>query len=741
MMKLSRRYVRGLRENSAFYISATILTAITLLLYFMFSIAGNAILNFSAEFFPAHKLEDAHFTTYLPIPEEDIAALEETYHLTLEAQPYINIRTDDTTARVFHRTEKVDICEITVGRDMSADDEILISEGYAVNNGVEPGDRMQIGSREYTVAGLFQRPDYLYMLENLDDSYKNITTFYLAYMTDSAFEELGDTVVQYLVRYREDNSAEFRKAIHETYYMRSYNAAEENTRITMVNDQAELFLIMSYFLLCILPLIAVALVCITISRKVKSEQRLIGTLSAMGYRKGQLMAHYAGFAAIPGLLGGILLVVISSFAAQPYSEVGLQDYEPMRITGSLSPLDAVLGIVIPTVMYVIAALLAVRRLLKQDTVLLLNGSAGGGRQRGRRLLAGRKISFRVKFALRSVVGNPARSFVVLLGVFLGCFIELTGFAVLDSVDASAQAAMDTMGSYEYQYILTELTEDNDYGGEPLLISSLETPDGATLTLIGSDADNPCLNFENVDGGQTDISDGYYITSLTALIHGWSAGDTVTLCNPLSLEETEITVSGILQNDVMKAIFTTPDRAAELLDIEEGLHNALVSDRKLDIPESRVAQESRRSSIREQLDTVTSQMGVMVYLMIGLGAVICIAAIYVAVNMLVTENRSNISMLKVLGYRDRQINKIVLRVNHIFLPLGILLSIPVAVSLCRVYFVLCADMLSMLLTTAVRPRSYLITIALTTASYFVSLLLVRHKVGRVDMIESLKDNRE
>ena len=154
------------------------------------------------------------------------------------------------------------------------------------------------------------------------------------------------------------------------YHMNSYTAAEENQRIVMVRSQAEMFLIMSWMLLCILPLVAVALICIIISRKVKTEQQMIGTLSAMGYTRAQLARHYAGFAAIPGLIGGVLTSVVTAAAAQPYGELGLTDYEPMRISCSLSWYAAVLGIDVPTVMYVLAALLSVRRLLRQNTVLL-----------------------------------------------------------------------------------------------------------------------------------------------------------------------------------------------------------------------------------------------------------------------------------------------------------------------------------------------------------------------------------
>ena len=579
-MKLRRRYIRNIRQNLSFYTASTVLTMAALFLFFLFHIAGNAILDFADEFFEKQKLEDAHFKTYIPIPESDIEDMEEEYGITLEAQSYINIDTDGTTARVFQKTRKVDLYDVTEGVDADGKGEVILSEGYAVNMDISIGDQIRIGEEDYTVTGFFQRPDYLYMLENEGDSYKNISTFFLAYMPEEDFAELGETNCQYLVRYNGNDDADFRRAVNEKYHMYSYTAAEENQRIVMVRSQAEMFLIMSWMLLCILPLVAVALICIIISRKVKTEQQMIGTLSAMGYTRTQLARHYAGFAAIPGIIGGVLTSVVTAVAAQPYGELGLTDYEPMRISCSLSWYAAVLGIVIPTVMYVLAALLSVRRLLRQNTVLLLSGSADEGRRKLRRVLAGRKLSFRVKFAVRSLIGSPARSFVVFLGIFLGSFIMLTGFSIYDSVRHMADTVQEAAGEYEYQYVLGEPLYENPYGGELILAAPVEDEKGDALTVMGTDNEQSLLNLTDKEGQKFSTKDGYYITSLTAYLCGWETGDRVTLYDPLSLEQIHIRISGIVEND-------------------------------------------------------TAQ----------------IASVYVAVNMLVSENRRNISMLKLLGYPD------------------------------------------------------------------------------------------
>lgn len=740
-MKLRRRYIRNIRQNLSFYIASTVLTMAALFLFFLFHIAGNAILDFADEFFEKQKLEDAHFTTYIPIPESDVEEMEEEYGITLEVQSYINIDTDGTTARVFQKTRKVDLYDVTVGEDANEKGEVILSEGYAVNMDISIGDQVRIGEEDYTVTGFFQRPDYLYMLENEDDSYKNISTFFLAYMSEKDFAELGETNCQYLVRYNGNDDADFRRAVNEKYHMYSYTAAEENQRIVMVRSQAEMFLIMSWMLLCILPLVAVALICIIINRKVKTEQQMIGTLSAMGYTRAQLVWHYAGFAAIPGIIGGVLTSVITAAVVQPYGELGLTDYEPMRISCSLSWYVAVLGIVIPTVMYILAALLSVRGLLRQNTVLLLNGSADEGRRKLRRVLAGRKLSFRVKFAVRSLIGSPARSFVVFLGIFLGSFIMLTGFSIYDSARHMADTVQEAAGEYEYQYVLGEPLYENPYGGELILAAPVEDEKGDALTVMGTDNEQSLLNLTDKEGQEISTKDGYYITSLTAYLCGWGNGDRVTLYNPLSLEQIHIRISGIVENDTAQIIYTSRANAAEMTGVDKNAGNMIISEERLDIPENIVERESRKSDLKEQVDTIIDQTSYMIDTMVGLGIMICIASVYVAVNMLVSENRSNISMLKVLGYPDRKIGRIVLGSNHVFLPLGILMSIPAAYAFCGLFFRIFADMMGMLVSPYLELKSCIMAAVLTAGSYLASMHFVGWKTRKVDAAECLKAQRE
>ncbi len=740
-MKLNKRYMRSIKKNLSFYVSATALTIMTLVLFFVMNIAGKAIWVFGDEFFVSQNVEDANFTTYLEIPKEAIVELESEYAVSLEPQYYSNVETDGVTARLFCKTDKIDLYSITEGRDVEKNDEVIISEGYAVFNKIELGDRITIGEKEYTITGFFQRPDYLYMLQNESDSYKNVTTFFLAYVTDEEYENLGGENCMYLVCYEKDNQAEFRKEVNDTYYMRTYISAQENMRIDMVKMQAEMFITISYIILIVMPLIVVVLVSIVINRKVKSEQKLLGTLTALGYKKSKLMFHYAGFAMIPGVCGGIIATLLTMIFAQPFGEICLADYEPMRIVCKMEPVAAALGIIVPTLMYVIAAMRSVNKLLKKDTVLLLNGNAEQGEKNFKNILVKNKISFRVKYALRSLIGNPSRTFVVFLGIFLGSYIALLGYSFLDTMDNTKNNMIDEMGSFEYQYVLNKLVDGNEYGGEPVIMSTMESEAGDQFSIIGTTDENPYLDIKDTAGKNIALKDGYYITGVMAMLQNLETGDVFTIRNPLTMEELEISVAGIIDNDMQNAIFSNRENVARILGMDATLSNVIMSDVVLDIPEDSVSQTIKKADAKEQFQNMSNQMDVMIYFLIGMGAIICVASIYIAVNMLVSENRANISMLKVLGYKDKMINQIVLRVNHILLPIGFLCSIPLVFASVNWFMVFLADYIGALPKAYIAPKSFVYTVILLCISYFGSLLLLRRKVSKVDMVESLKGNRE
>lgn len=98
---------------------------------------------------------------------------------------------------------------------------------------------------------------------------------------------------------------------------------------------------------------------------------------------------------------------------------------------------------------------------------------------------------------------------------------------------------------------------------------------------------------------------------------------------------------------------------------------------------------------------------------------------------------------VLSYPNFRIipHWIVLNVNHILLPIGFLLSIPLVLASNNWFMVFLADFIGALPKAYIAPQSLVYSALLTSLSYFGSLLFLRRKVSKINMVESLKGNRE
>lgn len=84
---------------------------------------------------------------------------------------------------------------------------------------------------------------------------------------------------------------------------------------------------------------------------------------------------------------------------------------------------------------------------------------------------------------------------------------------------------------------------------------------------------------------------------------------------------------------------------------------------------------------------------------------------------------------------------VLNANHILLPAGIAAGILASYFSIKFYFSAFAEMEGMIIPVILKPDSLVFTAAIVGVCYFLSLALIRRKTARMDMVESLKDNRQ
>ncbi|MEA4826123.1 MAG: FtsX-like permease family protein, partial [Clostridium sp.] len=125
----------------------------------------------------------------------------------------------------------------------------------------------------------------------------------------------------------------------------------------------------------------------------------------------------------------------------------------------------------------------------------------------------------------------------------------------------------------------------------------------------------------------------------------------------------------------------------------------------------------------------------------ISAIISLIVIYIITTLIVEENKGSISMLKVLGYTNKEINSLIINSGRIPVIIGYLISIPLLIASIKKLMDSVTKGISFSLPINI---DYIYTIAgfvIIYLTYELSKYLARKKVLSVQMSDSLKIQRE
>lgn len=737
-MVLNKRYKRNLKSSLPFYISVVFLTAISVWLFLCLASGVTCEREYLNNFNKKYKIEDGSFVTDKPVDEKK---LEDKYNVSLEMNRYVNVETNNYTLRVFAPNKDINLYDVIEGKDIEDDHDILISKNFSTENKIKIGDKLTLNGIQFTVKGYCERPDYGTILKNISDmSYSN-DKFGIGITKNDVIEKLG-VISEYMsVRYNDKNETEFRKQLYNDYNTKSYISAKSNRRIYVADSVIGQYQAATGMILPCMLTFVVILLAVILGRKVKNDMKQIGTLSALGYKKREIVLHYMLFAVVPGLIGSIIGIVATKFTIQPVAEMIFFKLEKYPVIYRFPIAQSIVSFIAPAIAYGIAAVFTVRRLLRVDTVCLLSGEIKSKRK-NLNFFIGSRMHFSRKYKLRMLIGNFSRTLVVILGIAIGGVVMLYGFSCMDSCYHYKDVQTEKIGTFKYEYCLGTINVGNVDNGETLIQNSFEVKGNDNAVQLCGTSDNPYLKLKNTEGKSIELKDGkYYMTTLAAKLYGVKKGDKLTFTNAVSLKDYKVKIDDLIDNDSQILIVTTRGTACDLICLPKDSYNIVMSNKKLNYKDDEVISTITKSSLKDQMQTSIDGMEMMMNLIIVFGCLICIISVYLMVNMLIQENITSISMLKVLGYKNSKINKMVVHVYHILVPIGTVVGFGLGYLVCTMYFAASIADFQLSIETYISFKSIMLYIICIVASYVVSLYLLQRKVLKVNMIESLKDNRE
>ena len=751
-MTLGRKAFRSVRKNLSFYIVTCFLTIVAVTMLIGALTTAETIGDTCEEIYGNLSVEDAQFVTEGIITEEDLLRYETDFDLILERQNYTDITIGDNTVRLFKESSKVNLSWIFETKDGESEDVapssasdgyVYICKKYGSFNDLGIGDGIILGNETLTVGGYALRPDYLNTLKDLNETIGDYSRFTIALVNDDTYEavlnsdpSLTDNAYYGVVFHDGNKINTFRKTLYADYRPIVYFNSDMNSRISML--RGEVIMLKKEFssysmILFVLVMIIVAFM---LSRIIDGESVNIGTLKALGYKENELNRHYVIYAMIPAVIGSFLGVITGIPFSRAFCAYFFNDVDSFPYSVRYSIVIMVIAFILPIVFNIAVSAVVTSVLLRRDAAMLMK--KGKNVRNVRKLFNGSKLRFKTVYMFRVLAGNPVRTMVFIIGMTVASMIILLGGMCQDSQRNVLENVLpDMMGEAKYETGLKSFHTGTVENGQTLIDVTFEVPDTKiAFNLIGYDEDNTLLKRESLSGEPLTYG-GYYMTSGAANYYGIGAGDNFTFVHRITGEETTVKIDDIIDNDALRLVLTSKENAAYLVGVSPDEYNNILSAVPVDVPSEEILKIADFDSYQDSFEQLLATTKVVYAILLTVGIIVCILMVNLLSGMIIDENKRNVSMLKVLGYHEPEINRIILRPNHFLLPCCYILAIPLTRYMTKLMMMGATESSGVYIDVVVKPVTLVLYFLIVVSAYIVSLFFGNRKLDRINMAESLK----
>lgn len=343
--------------------------------------------------------------------------------------------------------------------------------------------------------------------------------------------------------------------------------------------------------------------------------------------------------------------------------------------------------------------------------------------------------FFTRFRIRVILQNLPSYIVLFIGVTFAIVLLMFGMMMSPLLKHYQDETLDNMLA-DYQYVLKMPVETENKDAEKYLVTSLiyktDIRDEEVM-VYGISDDSKYSKVQPADGEML-ISDGLRDK------YKLKNGDTITLDKEYSSDSYKIKVSGVCTYPAALAVFMNEKTYREMFDVEEGYFSGYFSNEKLtDIDEKLIATvvtEEDLTKVSRQLDR---SMGQMFYMFEVFALAMFMLMVYLLTKLIIERNTISISMVKILGYENKEINRLYLSattwVMAVCVILGIILS---QVAIAGIYYVMMKEAISGWMTIYIAPYIYPAIFILAMAAYGIIAVFQVKRIKRIPMDEALKN---
>ena len=637
-----------------------------------FLVASGSMKLTYEESFEKYNIEDGHFVLQKEL-DSSLQKKIEKEKVTLYSDYYVEEDADinkdgkrDSTLRIFGERKKINQTCLLTGELPQKTDEIAIDRLYAKNNGLQVGDEIRAGEKNFRISGLVALSDYSALYQNNHDMMFDSKLFGVAVVTEEAFETFGENHLFYSYAWKyqkkpknDTREKEVSEKLAEKIATLTYGTNEIDTfipgyvnrSIHFAGDDIGKDRPMLTVLLYILIVIMAFVFAVTINHTVVKEAAVIGTLRASGYTKGEILRHYLAAPVLISLLAAILGNVIGYTIFEDVAKnMYLSSYSLTTYVSHWSMDAFVKTTVIPMLLILMITSVSLWWKLAFSPLQFLRRNMTKSRRTKAVKLP--HFKFFTRFRLRIIIQNLSGYGTLFVGIIFANLILMFGMVMNPLLDNYGKDAIKYKPA-NYQYILNAPYEIEDEHAEKYCVTSLRMQDDyfeeEDINVYGLEKNSKYYHCKLP-------KKGVVITSDMAEKYQLQKGDIINLKEKYEDKIYAFEVSKIMHYPTCLGIYMSRTDFNEVFGQEKEYFNGYFSNELLTnrIDEKYIAgcvTDEELTKLSRQMDISVGEM----FTIVNVFAIVLFALlIYLLTKLILEKNTNAISMVKILGYKNGEI---------------------------------------------------------------------------------------
>ena len=489
----------------------------------------------------------------------------------------------------------------------------------------------------------------------------------------------------------------------------------------------------------ILMVLFTYVISVFVIHNIEKESSVIGALYALGVTRGQLLFHYLLNPMLIAFLGGVVGCILgfSKYGTgwQMGDSIAYYSLPPMRIVtpGYL----LFYSLIMPPVTAVVVNYLVINKKLKCTALSLLRNEQTAGKAGRIQNMNLGNMKFLLRFQIRQMLREIRSAFAVVIGMFICLLILMMSIDCAVLCINFGNACLEET-KYAYMYTYKYPTEDVPEGGTPAYVENLKKEAygyNLDVTVLGIDDDNPYFPIATADKKNEIV-----ISSAAAQKFGVKVGEKLVLSDEVNERDYAFTVKNIVRFTSGVYVFLDRDIMQELFDQEDDYYNVVFADHALDIDNGRLYATVSKENVEESSQIFTDMMGPMVVMLVAISALIFMIVMYLMMKVMIDRSAFSISLMKVFGYRRREIRRLYLDGNFYVILLGALICVPLAKWSMDLVYPYCIANVAIGMDLKFTPQIYIMIYGGIWLCYIVINFLLVGRLNKLVPAEVLK-NRE